>query len=135
MDYKSRLANLAILPLMYFYELQDLLFLMKCLLDPDDGMNIRSFVSFSSSSRSSRSGKLSYNLCHTSIYRHFYFNRIVRLWNAIPKGIIDLSLPYIVIKKSLITFFWEHFTSHFHSDNPCSYHIVCPCPSCNHLFN
>ena len=59
LDYKSRLAKLAILPLVYFYESQDLLFLVKCLLDPDDRMNIRSFVSFSTSSRSSRSGKLS----------------------------------------------------------------------------
>ena len=52
LDYKSRLANLDILPLMYFYELQDLLFFTS-LLDPDDTINIHTFVSFSGPSRCS----------------------------------------------------------------------------------
>ena len=134
LDYKSRLANLDLLPLMYFYELQDLLFFIKCLLDPDDTMNIHTFVSFSGSSCSSRSCKLSYNLCHTSTYRHFYFNRLVRLWNSIPADIIDLSSSFAQIKKALTSFFWNHFTTHFNPANLCSFHVVCPCVNCSKNF-
>ena len=132
-DYKSRLASLATLPFKYFYKLQDLLFLIKFLLDPNDDTNIRSFLRFSSSSCSSRFGKLSYNLCHTSIYGHFYLNVIVRLYHMVPKGMINLSLLYNTIKICNF-FFWKHFTSHYHSDNPCSFHTVCPFPSCCHTF-
>ena len=134
LDYKSRLANLKLLPLMYFYELQDILFFVKCLQDPEDNLNISSFVSFSNSSRSSRTNKLSYKLCHTTAYRHFYFNRLVRLWNTLPAGIIDLSLSYTSVKQSLKKFFWNHFEQNFNSENPCSFHVVCPCSHCSHHF-
>ena len=134
LDYKSRLANLKLLPLMYFYELQDILFFVKCLQDPEDNLNIHSFVSFSKSSRSSRTNKLSHKLCHTTAYRHFYFNRLVRLWNSLPAGTIDLSLSYISIKKSLKQFFWDHFVHNFNSENPCSFHVLCPCSNCSNHF-
>ena len=134
LDYKSRLANLKLLPLMYFYEMQDILFFVKSLQDPDDNLNVHSFVSFSRSSRSSRTNKLSHKLCHTTSYRHFYFNRLVRLWNTIPAGTIDLSLSYTSIKKSLKHFFWDHFVRNFNSEYPCSFHVMCPCSNCSHLF-
>ena len=45
-DYKSRLLSLNILPLMYWLELQDLIFLIKCLKDPQDTNNIYQFCEF-----------------------------------------------------------------------------------------
>ena len=134
LDYKSWLANLKLLPLMYFYELQDLLFFVKSLQDPEDNLNILSFVTFSKSSRSSRTNKLSYKFYRTTAYRHFYFNRLVRLWNALPAGTVDISLSYTSIKKSLKIFFWNQFVHSFNSENPCSFHVVCPCSNCSHLF-
>ena len=38
-DYKSRLESLHILPLTRWFELQDIMFLVKCLQDPSDTMN------------------------------------------------------------------------------------------------
>ena len=39
-DYKSRLLSLNVLPLIYWLDLQDLVFLVKCLKDPHNTMNI-----------------------------------------------------------------------------------------------
>ena len=39
-NYKDRLIQLNLLPLMYWYDLQDLMFLLKCLKDPDNNINI-----------------------------------------------------------------------------------------------
>ena len=84
---------------MYFYEVRDILFFVKCLQDPEYNLNIHLFVSFSKSSRFLRTNKLSHKLCHTTAYCHFYFNRLVSLWNTLPAGTIDLSLSYISINK------------------------------------
>ena len=129
-DYKQRLIQSNLLPLMYWLELQDILFLVKCLQNPSDNFNIRNFVTFTSScTRSTSSNKLRYNYCRSTTTRHFYFNRIVRLWNALPQ--INLSLPYINIKKFIYSYFWNHFTVHFNPTNPCSFHYLCPCSICH----
>ena len=48
-NYKHRLISLHLLPLMYFYELQDILFFIKNLQQPSDSFKILNYVSFSHS--------------------------------------------------------------------------------------
>ncbi len=47
--------------------------------------------------------------------RHFYFHRIVRLWNSLPQ--LDLSLSLETLKKKLYDHFWAHFITNFDSSN------------------
>ena len=56
-SYKSRLQQLNLLPLMYIYELNDLMFLIKSLNTPTDNFNIRNFISFNTNSTSWKSLK------------------------------------------------------------------------------
>ena len=53
-DYKTRFTSLHLLPLMYLYELFDILFFVKSFKYPDPSFQISNFVSFSSAS--TRSG-------------------------------------------------------------------------------
>ena len=130
-DYKSRLVSLQLLPLMYWFDLQDVLFLVKCLKDESDSMNIYKYITFvSSSTRSSTSNKLVHNFFRTSTTRHFYFNRGVLLWNALPSTCVDLSLSIPTIKHRLILHLWNHFIQNYNLDNPCSFHYICPCNNC-----
>ena len=132
LDYKQRLHLLQLLPLMYWYEIQDILFLVNCLKSPTDHHQILQHISFSTSTtRSAYGGKLMYNYRKYTKSRHFYYNRIVRLWNALPT--IDLSLPLLSIKKIIYNIFWQHFTVNFDSANPCTYHFLCPCSKCHLL--
>ena len=68
-----------LLPLMYIYELNDLMFLIKSLNTPTENFDIKDFISFNTSS--TRSGS-HLKLCHpralSTNHHHFYFNRIVR---------------------------------------------------------
>ena len=52
--YKSRLQQLHILPLMYVYELNDIMFLVKSLKSPTDNFNIKNHITFANNS--TRSG-------------------------------------------------------------------------------
>ena len=96
----SRLLQLNLLPLMYIYELNDLMFLIKSLNMPTENFDIKDFISFNASN--TRSGS-HLKLCHpralSTNHHYFYFNRIVRLWNHMP--VIDISLPSHVIKRNL----------------------------------
>ena len=95
-----------------------------------DNFNIHDFIPAPSSShrptRASQSGKFKHKLYH------FYLNRIIRLWNALPT--IDMSLPFQSIKHFLFEFLWNHFINHFQSDISCTYHFLCPCSSCSHNY-
>ena len=92
------------IPLMYWFELQDITFLLKCLQDPNDHMNIFQYVTFASSiTRAGNAGKLKSNHCKTSTVRHFFFNRVVRLWNSLPNNLIDLSQSVQTNIEFLIT--------------------------------
>ena len=130
-NYKWRLQSFHLLPLTYWLELQDLCFLLKCFCDPHDNMNIWEYVSFSSNNtRAAAANKLTHNLCRTSMTRHFYFNRVVRLWNSLPNSLIDLTVSVESNKHRLLKYFWEHFNVNFDPSNHCSFHIVCPCTRC-----
>ena len=124
-SYKERLINLNLLPLMMWFELQDMLFLIKNIKYPSDNYNILDFVSFvKSSTRFGSSTKLKLNLCRTNTTRHFYFNRIARLWNSFPE--IDLSLSVRTIKSRLYNHLWNYFTAKFDSHSICTFHLSCP---------
>ena len=124
-DYKTRLLSLKLFPLMYWLELQIILYLIRCFKDPPDNISIQNFVSFVHlNTRSTARNKLQINFNKTSHSQHFYFNRIARLWNSLPP--LDLSLSFITLKLHLKQLFWKHFTVHFNHTNICSVHIVCP---------
>ena len=129
-DYKSRLLSLNVFPLMYFLEINDILFFIRSLKDPPSNFNILDYVSFCpNSTRSSTFNKLNHVLSSTSTQRFFYFNRFPRLWNTLPS--IDLSKSFHSIKSQVSRYFWSHFIDHFDPQNPCSFHFLCPCSKCS----
>ena len=129
-SYRSRLIHLSLLPLMHIYELNDIMFFIKSLKRPTNSFKITNYVSFSSSStRSSINCKLVHKRSRLNTNRHFYFNRLPRLWNTLPP--INLSHSISTIKSMLLKHMWSHFLNHFNPDIPCSFHCVCPCNRCN----
>jgi len=133
MDYKSRLLSLHLLPLMHWLELQDVMFLVKCLQQPTANPEIASLVSFSySSTCAGQTGnKLKVKLNKTTSSRHFYTSRIVRLWNALPVEVIDLTKSFVTIKKRVREHLIQNFLQNFHPQNTCTFHLVCPCSKCH----
>ena len=132
LDYKTRLINLDLLPLMMEFEIADILFLVKSLKSPSDNFNINEHLQFCSHpTRACYNFKLKQPLCKSDFEQSFYFNRIPRLWNSLPP--LDINLPISVIKLKLRQYFRDHFISNFISDNICTYHYLCPCSKCSKL--
>jgi len=132
-DYKTRLTSLQILPLMYMYwmDLLDILFLVKCLKDETDTctVGIFKFISFvESSTRTGTTRRLKHNYCHTSTSRHFYFNCVVLLWSSLPSS--DLQQNFPTIKHKVMAHLWDHFHKFFDASNTCKLSYFCPCSKC-----
>ena len=131
LSYKERLIQLIILPLMYYLELADIMMFVNSYKSTSCRFNILQFVTVSKgNTRSSNKLTLKHMISFSSQQRHFYFNRIPRLWNSLPSINLDLSSQSIRAKiKSLL---WEHFLNNFVSDCPCTFHFKCSCSRCTY---
>lgn len=66
---------------------------IKCLKDPPDNFNILDYITFNNGrTRSSSNHRLVHQYKRTSIGRHFYLNRIIRLWNRVPEPDLQKSM-------------------------------------------
>ena len=125
----NRLISLHLLPLMYFYELQDIQFFIKNLQQPSNSFLILNYISFShTTTRASANFKLIHTRSMSNINHHFYFNRLPRLWNSLPP--INPYSSLLSIKLTIKDILWKNFSLKFDSLNPCSYCFKCPCPKC-----
>ena len=128
--YKDRLINLKLLPLIYIFELQDILFAIKSLKSPTYQFNINNFISFNSSTtRAGASNKLLILQHLNNTARHSYIHRLPSLWNAMP--IMDINTSYSTLKSKLKSFLWNHFLTNFDESNNCTFHFLCPCRTCH----
>ena len=124
------LLKLSLIPLMYTFDLYDILFFIKSIQNPSDSFDIRNFVDFYQlSTRSSTSNKLKHVFSSTNRQSNFYFNRLPKLYNALPA--LNLNLSFNTIKTYLKQLFWKHFVSNFNSDDPHSLHFICTCSICS----
>ena len=129
-DYKTRLASLHILPLMYSFELADILFLIRCLQHPDPSFPVTNYIQFvSSSTRSSSSCKLVHQSSQLNSSHYSFFKRAIRLWNILPP--INLNKSLSRIKSNITIKFWSNFKANFDPEVPYTYHIICPCNKCS----
>ena len=128
-SYKSRLIQLNLLPLMYQYELNNLLFesLLNLTNHPVNSLIFDNlFISDprSSSTGLSSASKLVHQTSVTNNDQYFYFCRISRLQNSLPQ--IDMNLPPTTIKNLLTQYFQSHFLDNFDIDKICTFHFCCP---------
>ena len=100
--YRFRLVKLHLLPLLYLFELYDIIFAIKSLKNLTISFSIYNFIQFHlSSSRLSHANKLIQHRSTNLAMHHFFFNRVPRLWNVLP--IIDMSLPTTTLISRLKT--------------------------------
>ena len=127
LDYKSRLVALDLLPLAM---VNDISFFVKSVGNPTLSFDIQQFISFSHLSRHSSNSRLIYNYSRLNLVRHFYFNRLPRLWNSLPP--MDQNLTVAQVISRIKAYFWDKFLTSFNPKDPCSLHLVCPCDRCHH---
>ena len=128
-SYKSRLIKLNLLPLMYIFEINDIMFFIKSYKSSSTHFNIRDYIKIcNNNTRSGTFTKMIHQRSSSNIFHNSYFCRLPRLWNSLPP--IDLSSPVNTIKFKLLHFLWNHFVENFIDNLPCTFHFYCPCSKC-----
>ena len=120
----GRLKNLNLIPLSYWHEIKDIIFLYNCKYGMYE-IDINQYITqpLHHSTRSS-SGNLRPNLCKTSLFRNSYFNRIVFLWNNLPSD-IKSSSSVALLKSKLYIFYNKKLNSTFDVDRPRTCMEIC----------
>ena len=129
-NFKARLIALQLLPLVYLLELDDILFCLSRIKSPpfiSPSLILSPSISMPQICYSLE--KVAYPYSKTNHSKHFYFNKLPRLWNALPP--IDLEASIITTKKKLKDLFYNYFIN-FDSINSCSYHFQCPNSKCSY---
>ena len=121
-DYKTRLIKLNLLPLMYIYELLDILFFIKSYKSPINSFNIFQYVTFTNSFTRSRDKKLIHIASNNLVNSNSYFVEF-----------LDFARFryhfFTYCNKEQIT--WNHFLLNFSSNSNCSLHFLCLCNKCS----
>ena len=90
-DYKERCELLHILPLSFRREMMDIKLLLKSLFVSDFSNSVASLLRYYEPDRklrSSQNGSLFYpRQVRTKPFKHLYFNRVVSIWNSLPKDL------------------------------------------------
>ena len=128
----SRLISLNLLPISYWFECRDLIFLYKCI----HGMyNVNTSSYFSYKAGCTRSAaSLTLRPIHsfrTSLFRDSFFNRKVILWNNLP--IVARQLTTLSsFKTKLYEHYFNKLNCDFDIDRTRTWKTICPrCRSVN----
>lgn len=94
-DYKCRLIELHILPLMMVFEICNLYFFLKSLRSPSEAFNILICVSFSSNPTQSFGINLRHQLSRSNFSHHFYFSHLpMQIVELVTLLISPQNLPF-----------------------------------------
>ena len=109
-NYKFRLLELQILPLMYVLDICDIMFFIKSLKAPTNAFNITDYIKFTSETTQSGSSYKLQHIRNTNVSSsNFYFNRLPRIWNVLPIIDHNLNLPLSLLLVQTYTLSMESF--------------------------
>ena len=102
--------RLNLLLIMYTFELADIVFAIKSLKAPSSNFDVSKYLWFTvGSTRSAAQRKFKHVTVPNNKAKHSYFNRLPRLWNALPP--VDLSLSVSTNRIIIYKFLWSHYIS------------------------
>ena len=126
LNYRERLLKSNLLPLSYWHEIKDLTFYFKCRMGLYK-VPINSYVKPRPVIRATRNSSPSELLvpnCRTKLFQTSYFNRIPKLWNALPSSTRCLT-SVKQFKLLLHKRYFNALQTSFNVDNPNTWKSVC----------
>ena len=128
-NYNKRLSILKLLPLCYWHEFLDVLFLFK---SHYDIINLSSDIlpnpQYSSQhTRSANPNVLQFQIssCKTVTYQKSYLLRTTRVWNILPRDLTNNDLTFKVFKKKLFNYYSSALDNCYDVDDPRTWKSVC----------
>ena len=131
-NYKSRLTSLNLFPLTYWLEIQNLMFLIKCIkyMYP---LTILTYSLIYLSSPHAREPQVPRSLSIIFINHALLF---LQDCLSLECPSTNWHLPILCFyQKADNNLLWDHFTANFNPACPCTHHFLCPCSSCSYILS
>ena len=134
LSYQDRLIQCNLLPISYWHEMMDLVFLNKAtngFIDIDCSIlpTIRRSTRVTRSCHTSNATTYTTKRCETLTYPRSFFIGTSRIWNSLPTYIRDNSLSLASFKNKLFEYYTNVLLNIYNPDNPKTWKSVCP--KCN----
>jgi hypothetical protein len=130
--YKSRLVTLKILPLSYWHECLDVLFLLKCkggftIIDVDIMREQTNKVHLTMSLRSVSDSLITYHVPKTKTLcqQNSYVVRVARIWNTLPEKLREPEISFPSFKNLFFDYHIRATGTIFDLHKPQSWKTVC----------
>ena len=134
-SYKDRLQILNIIPLCYWHEYLDMVYVFKSLKNDSDS-NISVKVSTRETRSASNGILLNVGKCRTVNYQNSYYIRAAKVWNTLPVDIRDTTKSVPSFKTLLRKHYIDLTSSIFNPDDPRTLKSVCvKCHTSRPLWN
>ena len=129
-SYKSRLVTLKLLPLCYWHEYLDILFLFKCahgLIKSDILPEQIDSLTTTLNLRSTNNSIITYNIpkVRTLCHQNSYFVRVSRVWNTLPDELRKPDMSFLTFKACLYNYYYSATLTVFDQDNMQTWKSVC----------
>ena len=132
---KDRLCAIGILPLCYWHEYLDIVYLYKCLLNNSDN-NISTRVSLRVTRSTNRDNGLMLNVikCKTVTLQNSFYIRAPRIWNTLLSSLRETNRSISSFRKALRNHYLNLTKDIFNPDDPRSFKSICvKCHQCRPL--
>ena len=116
---------------MYFLEVLEILFLVKCCKLPEPSFPVLNFVFFFNVNTRS----LSFQNSNITLTLQNFLNILLSKLSFLecPPSPLPFCSSFTALKPRLKKFFWSNFLTHYNVLFQCTYHIFCPCVKCSQL--
>ena len=140
-SYEERLEECNLLPLSFRRELNDIIFFCRSL-NNQINFDIKNHLKFVGGPLGARTRNAIQQLTliiprtKTTTAAHFYPTRLARIWNSLPLNTRQTIKPLssnLVLKQHLLPIFRNELTTHFDSDNTCTWIHYCQCARCKNI--
>ena len=131
-DFKNELRKLKLLPLSMYFEIHDLLLLLKPLdrdyeVRTDDVIKITEMKTTAQAFRNElKITETKHSKCNDNFFRHAAI-----LHNMFLRFTKPLKLP--MDKNTIMRIYWQYFDNCFFENLPCTWRLLCKCGNCNPL--
>ena len=123
--YRERLLVIGILPVCYWHEFLDLVFLYKSILSNDVNVSIRTTTRTTRNADPVNGILLNVSRCRTVSYKNNFYVRAPSVWNILPSNIRDTSRSLAYFKISLFNYYLNLLDQIYNPDNPRTFKSVC----------
>ena len=124
-SYKERLKIVDFLPITYWHEYLDLVYLFKCFIsNSDPNISIKAPVR---QTRSNTNNGILLNVakCRTVSYQTSFYIRSAKVWNNLPRCIRDTTKSLASFKRALFMYYKDLTETIYDPDDPRSFKTVC----------